>query len=192
MADSDSYLGTISLWAGWRAPDNWMYCDGSSLNIVDYPLLYSIILCNFGGDGTRKFNLPDFRGRACMGGGESYTPGSFFGYEAVELTKKHNPVHHHPCACDTVKAATEMSPENNYFAIDGKVISEPEKADRQRKNYSSAAMNIMGPKMISQEGLGHSHNNMQPFQVLNFIICVKGAYPAPVGENQEEQTVQEA
>ncbi|MCK5146254.1 tail fiber protein [bacterium] len=187
MADSDSYVGTITLWAGRRAPENWMYCEGKLLQIHDYAELYAVIGTQFGGGGVIDFALPDFRGRACIGAGANYTPGGFFGFETVELTKIHNPVHHHPCACDTVEVATEMSPENHYFAIDGKDMG-----SRQRKNYSPAAKNIMGPNMISLEGKGHPHNNMQSFQVLDFIICVKGAYPPPGQDNQEDNQGQEA
>jgi microcystin-dependent protein len=56
----ESFIGTISTFAGHYAPMGWMDCAGQSLQVSQYPALYSIIGTTYGGDNT-KFQLPDFR-----------------------------------------------------------------------------------------------------------------------------------
>ena len=51
-------VGTIMLFAGDFAPQNWMFCDGQEMDINNNAALYSIIGVNYGGDGRTKFNLP--------------------------------------------------------------------------------------------------------------------------------------
>lgn len=43
-----------------------LYCNGSAVNIADYPALYNVIGGNFGST-TTTFNLPDMRGRFLEG-----------------------------------------------------------------------------------------------------------------------------
>jgi|GEM_PF-367157 len=46
----------------------WMFCDGRTLNIVQYPGLYSVIGNIYGGDkGGNTFNIPDYRGQFLRG-----------------------------------------------------------------------------------------------------------------------------
>jgi microcystin-dependent protein len=40
---------------------NFLFCDGSTVNISSYPELFDAIGTTFGGDGVTNFNLPDFR-----------------------------------------------------------------------------------------------------------------------------------
>jgi microcystin-dependent protein len=41
--------------------------DGSTVNISDYPDLFSLIGTNYGGDGVSTFNLPDLTAAAPNG-----------------------------------------------------------------------------------------------------------------------------
>lgn len=45
---------------------NWLKCDGSSLEINQYPELFSALGYRYGGSG-QKFNLPDLRGEFLRG-----------------------------------------------------------------------------------------------------------------------------
>jgi microcystin-dependent protein len=56
----ESYIGSISTFAGHYAPLGWMDCAGQTLSVSKYPALYSIISSTYGGD-TTNFRLPDFR-----------------------------------------------------------------------------------------------------------------------------------
>ena len=62
-------VGTIMAWAGEKdsVPANWMICDGKVLKIKQYKDLYDAIGWSWGKPGTKKFNLPDLRGRFIRG-----------------------------------------------------------------------------------------------------------------------------
>lgn len=53
--------------------DGWLFCDGATLDIADYPDLFEAIGNGFGGDGVTTFAVPDMTGRVPLG---SLTPGT--------------------------------------------------------------------------------------------------------------------
>lgn len=63
--------GMIEMYGGTTAPTGWLFCDGSTLNVVDYPELAAVLGSIYGGDGTTTFALPDLRGRFPIGAGTS-------------------------------------------------------------------------------------------------------------------------
>ena len=62
-------VGTIVAWAGdlKSIPSDWRLCNGRSLNRGKFPALFEAIGTSWGGDGSRRFNLPDLRGRFLRG-----------------------------------------------------------------------------------------------------------------------------
>jgi microcystin-dependent protein len=61
--------GTIQPHAGGTAPDGFLVCDGTIVNIADYPRLFAVIGTSWGygnNDGL-TFHLPDLRGRFLRG-----------------------------------------------------------------------------------------------------------------------------
>ena len=56
--------GDIKLRPNQNAITNHLLCDGSTLNIIDFPQLYDEIGTTFGGDGVTTFALPDYSGQA--------------------------------------------------------------------------------------------------------------------------------
>jgi microcystin-dependent protein len=62
-------VGTVSSYAGAlnQLPDGWMFADGRSLSVSDYPELFRVIGTHWGGSGTTTFALPDLRGRFVRG-----------------------------------------------------------------------------------------------------------------------------
>ena len=60
-------LGEIRLLAYDEIPSGWMKCEGQSLDISKYPLLYMILGTKFGQNGKYQFSLPDLRGKAPPG-----------------------------------------------------------------------------------------------------------------------------
>jgi len=60
--------GTVIAYAGSNIPVGYLPCDGRTLNISDYPELYSAIGLTYGGDAS-SFRLPDFRGMFLRGNG---------------------------------------------------------------------------------------------------------------------------
>ena len=68
-------IGTIISVMGKTAPANYLVCDGTVYNIVDYPELAKYfkdqfeVVNKFGGDGTTTFAVPDLRGEFLRGTG---------------------------------------------------------------------------------------------------------------------------
>lgn len=63
----DAFLGTILAWPIEYAPQDWVFCDGRSLNISQYTALFALIGTQYGGDGKTYFKVPDLRGRVVLG-----------------------------------------------------------------------------------------------------------------------------
>lgn len=56
------FVGEIRTFSFGALPRNWALCDGSILNIKDYPALYSLIENRYGGSNEQlTFALPDLR-----------------------------------------------------------------------------------------------------------------------------------
>jgi microcystin-dependent protein len=64
----DSDIGSIQAFGTDTAPNNYLYCDGSTVSRSIYSDLFDTIGTNFGsGDGSTTFHLPDFRGNFARG-----------------------------------------------------------------------------------------------------------------------------
>lgn len=61
--------GAIKPLAGSDVPDGYLLCDGSIVNIADYPRLYAVIgtAHGYGNNDGLTFHIPDMRGRFCRG-----------------------------------------------------------------------------------------------------------------------------
>ena len=57
----ESYLGSISEFAGSFVPHGYSACDGKLLPISQWAALYSLLGTQYGGDGKTNFALPDLR-----------------------------------------------------------------------------------------------------------------------------------
>lgn len=67
-------VGEIKMFAGTTIPTGWLLCDGSEVEIADYPLLYDAI-GNFWGvaSDSDHFKLPNFVGRMPLGASDINT-----------------------------------------------------------------------------------------------------------------------
>jgi len=77
-----SPVGSVQMFAGSSAPENWLLCDGSTLDSEanpKYALLFAVIGTTYGGTGASSFKVPDCRGIFVRGvgaqtiGAETYT-----------------------------------------------------------------------------------------------------------------------
>jgi len=167
----DPYIGEIRLFAGNYAPVNWALCDGSVLNISANPTLYSLLGTTYGGDGTTTFALPDLRGRVPvhfgqLSGGSYYSIGNRSGSETHTLSQNELPSHSHVLSGANV-GATLDTPSGNVMANAGAYVVNPD----------PTSIAAMAPNSVTQTGGAAAHDNMMPFQVLNYIICTQGLYP---------------
>jgi microcystin-dependent protein len=163
---SDPYIGEIRMFGGNFAPVGWLLCQGQILNISDYDALFNLIGTTYGGDGQQTFALPNLQSRMPVHQGSGFVLGQVGGVESVTLTRNQLPVHTHQPVGAAV--AQSQSPSNNYWAT---------YAFNQYSDQAPAAP--MAPNALSLSGGNQPHENMSPYQVVNFIISLYGIYPPP-------------
>jgi microcystin-dependent protein len=87
-AEDATPSGSILMFAGSTAPDNWLLCDGTAVSRATYNKLFQAIGTTWGaGNGTTTFNLPDMRGAAPAGVG---TSAGYTENETIALGTKYN------------------------------------------------------------------------------------------------------
>lgn len=163
------YIGQIELFAGNFAPSGTVFCDGQLLSPSQYSSLFSLIGTVYGGDGHTTFAVPDLRGRVPIGQGTGtgLSPralGSRGGQETVSLNRANIPAHNHRLLGRNKAPTTSNSGVLGDYAM-----------------YAPAGGTrvAMSPQMVQDTppAPAQPHQNMQPYQVLNYIICVDGDYP---------------
>ena len=170
----EPFIGQIIMFGGNFAPRNWAFCNGQLLSISQNSALFSILGTTYGGDGRTTFALPDLRGRAPIHAGSGpgltrRTLGQRSGTEAVTLDVTQIPAHDH----------TAQQPGTSAGATTGNT------ANAQAATFRPPRYNQGGPTDSSMQafttgstgGTG-GHDNMQPFQVVNYIIALQGIYPS--------------
>ena len=176
---SEQFIGQIRIMGCNFAPQGFMACNGATLAITQYTALYSLLGNYFGGDGKMTFALPDMRGRTFLGYGHNSSTGGSYpvgqnancGETTVTLTAAQAPAHTHSLIGSTLHGTVGAA---------GALIagSEAPKAGPQEQLYGSAASNIVAlNNNVGAAGQSGAHNNMQPYQALNFIIASTGYYP---------------
>jgi microcystin-dependent protein len=162
------YVGEITMLATPQLPAGWMECDGTLLNITDYPILFSVISNTYGGDGTTTFALPDMRGRTLLGvgtlGDDVYLLGVPGGEEVVQLTADQIPAHSHSLnGVDLMGTTSLVSPPSgpNSFA--------KPTAD---KYYTDDFTTTGRVANLSDTGTNTPHSNLQPSLGIKYCIVV--------------------
>lgn len=151
-------IGSIMPYTKATAPTNWLICDGSAVSRLDYSQLFAVIGTTYGaGDGSTTFNLPDLRGRVAVGkssDAEFDTLGETGGEKTHSLTINEMPSHNHTFyQTPDSHTATWIAGVNRYF---------------YDVNTTSDSQTYLGS--TSSTGSGNAHNNLQPYQVFNYII----------------------
>jgi microcystin-dependent protein len=166
----EAFLGEIRLFGFDFVPKDWAPCNGQILTISQNEALYSLLGTMYGGDGQNTFALPDLQGRAPIGRGSGpgltrRTQGDKGGSEAVTLTQNQMPQHSHQVAA----AATSQS-KNPANQLPG--VSAAGSA------YGAQPATSMAGQMIGVAGGSAPHDNMPPYLVGNWCICLVGLYPS--------------
>ena len=183
---AEGYIGEIRMFGGNFAPRNWALCDGQLLAISQNSALFSILGTTYGGDGRTTFGLPDLRGRIPMhpGNGPGLTPrqlGQKNGVEQVTLTNGQLPNHTHPATSNaTMKAVSteggSASPDDKILAKSG--AGDPDYGDESNADSQLHDSAISVDTNIGNAGGNQPHQNTQPSQCVNFIICLQGIFPS--------------
>jgi microcystin-dependent protein len=167
---SNPYVGEIRMFAGNFAPQGWAFCDGSLLAISQNDVLFNLIGTTYGGDGQTTFALPDLRSRVPVHMGQgaglsARTIGQSGGAEAVTLTTNQLPQHTHAAASSA--SSNSASPQGTVWG------------GWSSTQYSDQGANAaMNPAALTNAGGSQPHDNMLPFQAVNFIIALFGIYPS--------------
>lgn len=164
---SSPYVGEIRMTGMNWAPVGWALCNGQTLPISEYETLFNLIGTTYGGDGQETFNLPDLSSRFPLHQGQSQLAETA-GVESVTLTLQQMPVHNHALLATTA-LASQGTPGNVA----------PAQAPTVQIYAEDTASVQMAPGMIGPVGGNQPHENMHPFQVINFIISLFGIYPQP-------------
>ena len=153
--NTNTPVGSISLFAGTTAPNGWLICNGSAVSRITYANLFSVIGTTYGtGDGSTTFNIPDLQGRVPVGYKSSDTSfdtlGETGGEKTHTLTIDEMPSHNH-----SVNTIYPFVNGGNRTAV----------ANSNSNNVTGTAGDV-----VLNTGGGQAHNNLQPYIVMNYII----------------------
>lgn len=160
--------GAVIPWSTNIAPPNWLLCDGSAVSRTTYASLYSVIGITYGaGDGSTTFNLPDMRGRTLVG--RDITDSDFLalgqsgGAKTHTLTVEQMPSHNHN---DNGHSHGQVITAN----AGGPGVRWDYRQDGSCYTYPQGVNDYTAYASITSTGGGQAHNNLQPYEVMNYII----------------------
>ena len=150
-------IGAVVSYAGLNAPTGWLICDGRAISRTTYANLFAIIGTQYGvGDGSTTFNIPNLKGKIVVGldgnDADFNTIGKTGGEKTHTLSVDEMPSHSH-YIYDASGGSVQFSA---YTAKDNGTTGSTE-----TNGYASLTGNI---------GSSQPHNNLQPYQVQNYII----------------------
>lgn len=169
---AEPFLAEIRIFSGNFAPRGWALCNGQILAISQNAALFSLLGTSFGGNGTSNFALPNLQGVAPMhwGNGPGLTPrvlGESGGSQTVTLLSSEIPAHPHAFNCGA-------GSKGDTDTVSGQVLAD-EKTGGIQTYATSTDGTVMGA--LAATPASQPHENMQPYEVLNFIIALQGIYP---------------
>lgn len=197
-------IGEIRGFGGNFAPRFWSYCQGQLISIAQNTALFSILGTTYGGDGRSTFALPDLRGRIPLseGRGPGLSPrplGQRSGQEDVILNVLQIPSHFHftssqagavtGSATATMNvndtSGSQTNPDNNFLGFESGSLgfydaaSDGSTLATDAITFNTATMALNSSHItVSNTGSNHDHNNLQPYTVINWIICMQGVFPS--------------
>ena len=147
-------IGSIVPYGSSTAPANWLVCDGSAVSRTTYADLFAVIGTSYGsGDGSTTFNLPNLKGKVPVGYNSSETEFDTMGETGGE--KKHTL---------TIQEMPSHKHNINY--------APPSSSGGQGNAYVYGTKEDDNNAMILATGGDQPHNNLQPYQVVCYIIKV--------------------
>lgn len=170
---SDAFVGEIRMFGGSFAPRGHALCDGQLLAISQNNALFSLLGTIYGGDGRTTFGLPDLRGRVPLhqGAGQALSQrnlGSKAGSERTGLSAAQLPAHGHELMASTNDAddsnpLTHTTATATATAIYG---------------GTGTPVDLHADGITDHVGGGQQHDNVMPYQCINFIIALVGVFPS--------------
>jgi microcystin-dependent protein len=185
----EPFCGQIGTFAFNYAPQDWAECDGSTLSVQQYQVLYAIVGCSFGGTPNQNFKVPDLRGQAiaCVGtatNNQTAVYAQHVGHEYNSISPNNLPVHTHP-----VNAVNVAGDPVGALAPGGKMLAQGfynsgiAKTRNVYAPYVQANAVPMNSAMVSAAGTANPPaasllvDNRQPYLVLLNCISTYGNWP---------------
>jgi microcystin-dependent protein len=191
----EPFLGEIQMVAFPFAPVGFALCDGSLLQVSQYPALYSLIGVAYGGDGVQTFAIPDLRGRGpiSVGAGPGLQPvhiGQKGGLEAVTLTADQLPSHTHTAtvqpgahaqqSCSTslgtIPSPAGAIPAEVFDIESGAVV--PAFAPPAAANQTMAPLPLTLNISVSATGGSKPVETRSPYLGVYYVIALEGVFPS--------------
>ena len=170
LSPSATPTGMVSSYAGSTAPAGWLLCDGSAVSRSTYTTLFQTLGTTYGsGDGSTTFNLPSLNGRVPVGAGTYTDPtlgsvtrtlAASSGEASHTLITGEMPSHNH-----TDSGHSHLI-THNQTAL-GSAALTPSASGTGTQTTEAVSTGFAN---IQNTGGGGSHNNMQPYLVLNYIV----------------------
>lgn len=170
-------VGAVSMYAGSTAPSGYLLCQGQAVSRTTYADLFAAIGTTYGaGNGSTTFNLPNLQGKFALGKSSSYALGSSGGASTVTLTTNQIPAHTHgnKSLTGTFRAYGDTGSigESSGTIYTSGIVSTDGSFDwapgyENRRGYG---VKIDASHEHDSVGGGQSHNNMPPYQTVNYII----------------------
>lgn len=176
---SDPYIGQIEMFGFDYAPKSWAQCNGQSMSISQNQALFALLGTTYGGNGVTTFNLPDLRGRVPLGFNATYPIGQSAGEPSHTLSQSEIPSHPHFLNADaTTTTGLVNTPASNVCLgrSTGKLL---DNSPFQLNIYNSGnPSSVLAPATLGPGGGNAAHDNMMPYVVINFCICLYGIFPS--------------
>lgn len=148
-------VGEVRIWAGSTAPDGWEICDGEVLSRSGYADLFGVIGTTYGYTTDFTFRLPNLKGRVVVGlsdvDTEFDTLGESGGEKRHTLTVSEMPSHQH---------------SSTLFLLDGSQFY----TGASNRPVVSTTGSRWPIATIPAQGGGSSHNVLDPYLTMNYII----------------------
>lgn len=171
--------GSIMAWGTNTPPANWLIADGSAVSRSVYSSLFAVIGTQYGaGDGTTTFNLPDLRGRVPVGRNAATfgTLGATGGSETNTLTANNLPAHTHPITDPGHSHGLNGSLVSSFVGYGQNSPINGNAANPSGNNTTTSA--TTGITVGNNSTTNSAVNNLQPYQVLNYIIKFSAGWTA--------------
>jgi microcystin-dependent protein len=174
----DPFIGQLLIVPFNFAPTGWAFAAGQLMPISQNTALFSLIGSYYGGDGRTTFGLPNMQGNVPISSGQGsglslYDLGQTGGEAAVTLLITEIPNHNH-----VLQGANGRGVVSDAQNPNGNSIGPTTGAAAGTPFSSGAAPNQqLSYSAVSMAGQSQPHNNMRPFQALNYIIALQGIFP---------------
>ena len=174
---SSPFLGQLLIVGFDFAPLGWALAAGQLLSISQNTALFSLLGTQFGGDGKSNFGLPNMQGMISNGQGngpglQPYVVGETGGTPNVTLLASEFPAHTH-----NATAASSPRLQGQVTNPTGTTLASAPAGSSVYAPGTSSFNQKLAPTALSVSGGNLPHNNMMPYQCLNWIIALQGVFP---------------